>query len=134
MVDNRNFCSCHHSYGGVFGYHKSKIDRKPPIEFIDERKEDWNYWNKTEEEYAWSAVKTVLESNFPKVGQNGLYDIQYLWRQYGLRVNNYLHDTMLLHHSLQPELPKGLGFLGSVYCSERAWKKLRTFEEEKPDE
>ena len=104
------------------------------IPFIDERKEDWSYWNRTEEEYAWSAVKTVLESIFPKVGQNGLYDIQYLWRQYGLRVNNYLHDTMLLHHSLQPELPKGLGFLGSVYCSERAWKKLRTFEEEKPDE
>jgi hypothetical protein len=33
---------------------------------------------------------------------------------------------MLLHHSMQPELEKGLGFLGSVYTDEPSWKFMRT--------
>ena len=36
------------------------------------------------------------------------------------------HDTMLLHHSLQPEMLKGLGFLASVYADEGAWMEMRT--------
>ena len=34
-------------------------------------------------------------------------------------------DTMLLHHALYPESLKGLGFLGSIYCDEGAWKGMR---------
>ena len=29
---------------------------------------------------------------------------------------------MLLHHALQPESPKGLDYLGSIYTNEAAWK------------
>jgi hypothetical protein len=32
---------------------------------------------------------------------------------------------MLLHHALQPEVQKGLGFLGSIYTEEPAWKIMR---------
>ena len=32
---------------------------------------------------------------------------------------------MLVHHALYPELNKGLGFLGSIYMNEPAWKHLR---------
>jgi len=32
---------------------------------------------------------------------------------------------MLLHHALYPELPKGLGFLGSIYTNEASWKLMR---------
>jgi hypothetical protein len=32
---------------------------------------------------------------------------------------------MLLHHALQPESLKGLGFLGSVYTDEGNWKQMR---------
>jgi hypothetical protein len=32
---------------------------------------------------------------------------------------------MLLHHALQPESPKGLDFLGSVYTEEASWKLMR---------
>ena len=32
---------------------------------------------------------------------------------------------MLLHHSLFPELQKGLGFLGSIYTNEASWKLMR---------
>ena len=32
---------------------------------------------------------------------------------------------MLKHHAINPELEKGLGFLGSVYSYEPAWKLMR---------
>ena len=60
-----------------------------------------------------------------KAFQNGLYDISFLWRAYGIRVMGAEHDTMLLHHALQPESLKGLGFLGSIYTDHGAWKQMR---------
>jgi hypothetical protein len=39
-------------------------------------------------------------------------------------------DTMLLHHAMYPELPKSLGFLGSIYTNESAWKLMRQDSEE----
>ncbi len=69
----------------------------------------------------------------PKVFQNGMYDMQYLWSM-GLTVVNPRHDTMLLHHSLVPEMLKGLGFLGSIYTSEPAWKLMRHDETNVKDE
>jgi uracil-DNA glycosylase len=89
-----------------------------------------NYWDWEEHELrAWSAVRMLLESPIPKVGQNFLFDLQYLTRA-GISVKNCAHDTMLLHHVLYPELPKGLGFLASIYTNEMAWKLLRKRGEE----
>jgi hypothetical protein len=85
-----------------------------------------NYWASFEEEIrAWEFVSSTLNLDIPKVGQNGLYDLQYLWMKYSIAVRKYSEDTMLLHHSLHPESEKGLGFLGSVYCNEPAWKQMR---------
>jgi DNA polymerase len=80
-------------------------------------------WSEDEESRVWELIAEILASDVPKLAQNGLYDLQYLWRM-GIPVNNYSEDTMLLHHTLQPELQKGLGFLGSVYANEGAWKLL----------
>ena len=100
------------------------------IPFMDKTKANWSYWaTQAEEELAWLAVRRLLLSRYPKLFQNGLYDMQYLFRM-GLRINNASHDTMLLHHSILPELQKGLGFLGSVYTDEPAWKLMR---KAKPD-
>jgi len=96
------------------------------IPFCDPRKPGGSYWdNPQEEEEAWRFVRRVLAMPQPKSGQNGLYDITFLWRGYGITVTNYDEDTMLLHHALQPESPKGLGFLGSVYTNEASWKLMR---------
>jgi DNA polymerase I-like protein with 3'-5' exonuclease and polymerase domains len=96
------------------------------IPFVDTRKPAGNYWPTAQQELeAWKFVAKVLRSPKPKVGQNGLYDIQYLWQKYGIPVNGYVDDTMLLHHSLLPESDKGLAFLGSVYTDEAAWKLNR---------
>ena len=76
----------------------------------------------------------MLASENPKLWQNEAYDLQYLARM-GFIVRNSQHDTMLLHHAHYPEMPKSLGFLGSIYCNETAWKELRTAkEQEKADE
>lgn len=91
------------------------------------------YENPADEIEARRQCKRLLESSIPKVFQNGLYDIQYLWRE-GLAPKNCVHDTMLLHHSLYPELPKGLGFLGAAYTNEIAWKLMRTEDTTKRDE
>lgn len=95
-----------------------------------------DYWPDTEtERRAWHTVAVILDQpQIAKVGHNGLYDIQYLWRVMGIPVRNYLHDTMLLHHALQPEMQKSLGFLGSIYTNEIAWKEIRKHAEDKPED
>lgn len=89
-----------------------------------------SYWESESHELrAWHSVRTLLESPIPKVGQNFLFDLQYLSRM-GIRPRACQHDTMLLHHVLYPEMQKGLGFLGSVYTNESSWKLLRKHGEE----
>ena len=92
------------------------------------------YWPDVKTEArAWRAVKRLCESDIPKVLQNGLYDIQYFWRA-KIALRAFKHDTMLMHHAMYPELPKGLGFLGSVYTNEASWKLMRHREELKRDD
>lgn len=94
------------------------------VPFVDLRK-GGSYWNSVQEELAaWRWVERVLALPMPKLGQNGKYDWIWLWKKYRIKVVNYAEDTMLLHHALQPESEKGLGFLGSIYCEEPAWKEI----------
>jgi uracil-DNA glycosylase len=96
------------------------------VPFYDFRRKDRSYWHTSGDELvAWKFVKRVLQSNqIRKCFQNGLYDISFLWRAVGIKVRSAEHDTMLLHHSLQPESLKGLGYLGSIYSNECAWKSI----------
>lgn len=66
----------------------------------------------------------ICASSGIKVAHNGMYDVQYLWRA-GVPVKNFTEDTMILNHSLQPEMQKSLGFLGSVHTDEASWKIMR---------
>ena len=84
-----------------------------------------DYWCSLEKEFrAWRAVQRILGLPSRKIFQNGLYDLQYLMKM-GFQPRNCIDDTMLLHHSLYPEMQKGLGFLGSIYTNEQSWKLLR---------
>jgi uracil-DNA glycosylase len=95
------------------------------VPFVDNRR-GGNYWPTFESELrAWDFVRRVLTSPIPKLFQNGLYDMHFLWRRYGIPTVNAAEDTMLLHHAIYPELEKGLGFLGSVYTNEASWKLMR---------
>lgn len=98
--------------------------RSCTIPFIRAVHGETNYWSFEEECIAWSIIREVLECPTPKLFQNGMYDLQYLARM-GFRPQACIHDTMLLHHSMFPEMQKGLGFMGSVYTEEASWKLMR---------
>ncbi len=81
------------------------------------------YWGE-DTSWALNIIAGLLALSNPKVFQNGMYDAQYLWRVLGMPIQNFNDDTMLLHHTLQPELPKSLAFLASVYTQASTWKEL----------
>jgi uracil-DNA glycosylase len=94
------------------------------ILFKDLRQPDGNYWRTIEEEVAvWQLVDKLLRLPVHKIFQNGAFDLQFLFRL-GLTVINSTEDPMLLHHSLYPSMEKSLGYMGSLYTRERAWKNL----------
>jgi uracil-DNA glycosylase len=97
------------------------------IPFDDSRKPGGSYWPTSELEYeCWQIIRGVLEdASIRKLFQNGVYDIQFLYRSYGIRTLGAAEDTMLLHHARQPESLKGLGYLGSVYTDHGSWKHMR---------
>lgn len=102
-------------------------DRALVVPFWDGRKPGANYWpDAVSEKLAWQFVAKVLSTSARKITQNGLYDVNFLWRAYGITVNNWTDDTMLMHHALHPEAKKGLGYLGSVYTNEASWKIMRS--------
>ena len=95
------------------------------VPFFDPRRADRSYWPSHDVELqAWRFVKRVLGLPCLKLFQNGLYDIAFLYRSVGIKVRNAEHDTMLLHHALQPESLKSLEFLGSIYTDEGPWKRM----------
>lgn len=98
------------------------------IPFSHPKKLGGSYWSSlAHESNAWKAIRAILERPKPdKIFQNGLYDIAFLWRAYGIKVYGAEEDTLLLHHALQPESLKSLGFLGSIYTDEGSWKGMRT--------
>ncbi len=105
------------------------------VPFFDRAQVDGNYWRSKEEECeVWRWVKRICSLNKRVVGQNFLYDMNHLWSNYGITVPHAEDDTMLLHHALYPELQKGLGFLGSIYSDECAWKINREVETVKKED
>lgn len=97
------------------------------IPFHDTRTKSGSYWPTAKAERScWELIRQVLEDrSIPKLFQNGMYDIPFILRTTGIAVQNAAHDTMLLHHALQPESLKGLGFLGSIYTDHGPWKVER---------
>lgn len=81
-------------------------------------------WSESEEVEIWRGLQRVLGNpNSIKVMQNGIFDIHFLLAKCGIAVHGPLRDTMIAHHILYPELPKGLAFLVSVYGGSQAYYK-----------
>lgn len=101
------------------------------IPFDDERAKSGSYWPTLEDElHAWRLIREILQDpQVPKLFQNGLYDIAFLWRAMKIKVFGAQEDSMLLAHALQPEGEKGLGYLGSIFTNEGQWKHMRRKEE-----
>jgi len=108
-----------------FGPHRVKIGSRYHTFYpIRHGKPVASYWSYSEELEVWDLSQELLESSIPKVFQNGLYDYQYILPM-AIRPQACLDDSMLLSHSMWPEMQKGLGFLGSIFTNEPSWKLMR---------
>lgn len=105
----------------------TSIDRALVVPFVDDTKPDKNYWATKEIEVAvWQWVRRICGLEKARiVGQNFNYDMKFLIMSYGIPVTHASDDIMLMHHALQPEMEKSLGFMASIYTDELAWKFMR---------
>ena len=86
-------------------------------------REGYHAWPLEDELILWEFMFDILTGDCSKIFHNGIYDISY-FTDHGIPVALPIEDTMLLHHSISPEMQKSLGFLGSIYCDEAAWKTM----------
>ena len=95
---------------------------------LDER------WSELDELQIWRGFQRVLGSPSIKVGQNLIFDSQFLLQRYGLMLRGPIEDTMIAHSVQYPELRKSLEFLGSMYCgTQEFWKDKVRFTNIKED-
>jgi len=100
-------------------------DRALVVPITCRKAKDGNYWDAGTELQVWRWIRKQCARNVSIIGQNFLYDANFLWTSYGITCPSMSEDTMLLHHSLQPEMEKGLGFLATIYTNEPPWKMMR---------
>lgn len=82
-------------------------------------------WTEDEELQLWRGIQRVLGNpNSRKIVQNGaIFDTHFLLTKCGITIRGEMCDTMIGHSCMFPELPKGLDFLGSIYCNaQEYWK------------
>lgn len=76
-----------------------------------------NRFTLSQECQIWRELKLLLEHpNVEILGQNFIYDTEWLWRFYNIKAL-VAFDTMVAHHLLFPGTPKRLDYLASLYCS-----------------
>lgn len=61
-----------------------------------------------------ALAKILTSTTIKKVGQNIIFDSHFMLRKFGIRTTNF-DDTMVAHHTLLPQLPKGLDMITSLY-------------------
>lgn len=97
----------------------------PFVNLIDEGRNRRlvNYWSQSEEIAIWKVLCALFRARHVRwVGQNFLYDLQYIHADYGC-TPALAHDTLIAQNLLFPGTPKDLGYLSSVYCAHhRYWK------------
>lgn len=82
------------------------------------------YWTPEE----WEEVKEGLNwiySNGKLLFQNGVgYDVPLLRaRGWDMKLSAFYHDTMIMHHAINPELPHNIGFISSMFGKTPYWKE-----------
>ena len=125
IENNKGFITC----AGV----APSRDRAIVVPFYDSRR-GGPYWpTLVDEVAAWRWVERVLALGKNVGGQNYIYDMQNFWRRVGIPNPDANWDTMIMHHSMQPEMKKSLGVLASIYTDEVSWKGMRTETMKKED-
>jgi DNA polymerase I - 3''-5'' exonuclease and polymerase domains len=113
---------------GVFAYtHKTEDKKKQEVylempvgsKVIKYR----HFWSIEDEvDIMFLLQKVMLHPNCQHVGQNYLYDCQFYYRQWKLKIDAYA-DTMIQHHVLYNYLQKDLALLASMYVGDFVYWK-----------
>ena len=69
----------------------------------------------------WQTLNRLVSSK-KIIMQNGAYDTGVLWYNNHILVRNLWMDTLIAAHICWPELPRDLGFLGSICLDVEPWK------------
>lgn len=93
-------------------------------------------WTLDEAVPLWRGIQAILGNpKSTKIIQNSMFDVPFLLTRNGIVVRGPIHDTMVGHSILYPELQKSLGFLGSIYCgSQEYWKDTVKFKSIKDED
>lgn len=83
-----------------------------------------HYWQEYEEGIiAHLLYRLLTHKNCWNIGQNFIYDAQYYYRWFHW-VPTFKWDTMIAHHTMFSNQPKGLDYLSSIYCEQHIyWKQ-----------
>jgi uracil-DNA glycosylase len=74
------------------------------------------YWAEDEEaEIVWLLYRLLTHNNVLSIGQNFIYDSQYILRHWHF-VARSVRDTMVAQHVCFPGMPKSLDHIASMYC------------------
>lgn len=81
------------------------------------------YWSTTEQSVIDTKLNELFQSNKFYL-QNAAFDFNWLmWHGYKVKWSNIAHDSMVLHHVIDPELPHNLGFITSCFGATPYWKE-----------
>ena len=99
----------------------------PQLRAVSQEMPNWesriHYWREEEESYlTYLLYKLLTHPNAEIIGQNFIYDAQYIYRHLHF-IPNFKRDTMLTQHSMFSSMPKGLDFLSSLYTSHHVYWK-----------
>lgn len=93
------------------------------------------YWSSEEEAaIVWLLYRVLTHPSVKIRWQNGLYDAQYIHRHWHF-IPRGAQDTMISQHSIFAALPKGLGFIASMYADWYVyWKDEGKIASDEPEE
>jgi len=75
-----------------------------------------DYWTPEQEETIWLLTAQILgKETIMKIGQNLIFDTSFMLQQMNIHTRGKIADTMILHHIMFPDFPKGLDFLCSMH-------------------
>jgi uracil-DNA glycosylase family 4 len=81
-----------------------------------------DYFAVDQETAIWSSIEAILgNSSIKKYFQNGIFDMTFIHRKYGIKTYNY-DDTMIAEAVMYPDFPKGLDFITSIFTKEPYYK------------
>ncbi len=77
------------------------------------------------------ALKETVKAVGDKaIFHNAMFDITWLYGEFGIEWSKAPHDTMLMHHVLLCDQPKSLEFCVSIYLNVPSWKEMRWSQDE----